>query len=159
MKRIISLLVALVILCALPLHAQARTAEYFKLIPSNNRMSSEGRFIINCYSNYRTDSNFIATHYTIPLTVSAQVYNQDPNTPPKDADNIYYTIELYKVGIPDRVGWYTHAANGETGSTNFTVSIGSEYYLKIVITGNLGSWEYVYGEGDISNMYIVPKRD
>lgn len=158
MKRIISFFIALTMIFSITVYANAATpdiTEYFKLSSSNSRISDDGQFIISCYSNSRTDHNFITTSYTVPLTVSAQVYSQDPSKSPRNAENVYYTIYLYKVGITSPIGYYTHAANGKTGSTNFTVTTGSEYYLTIVISGSLGSWEYVYGYGDISNIYLV----
>ena len=158
MRRIISLVIALTVFLSLTMPASATTMDienYFILSASNSRITNDGNFTINCYSNVRSDHNFIATSYSIPLTISAQVYNQEPGVEPRNAENVYYTLYLYKVGITDPIGQYTHAANGETGSTSFTVSTGSEYYFTIVISGRLGAWEYVYGNGDISNIYLV----
>lgn len=158
MRRIISLVIALTVFLSLTVSASATTNDtenYFILSASNSRITNDGNFTISCRNYVRSDRNFKTVSYSIPLTISAQVYSQDPDVEPRNAENVYYTLYLYKVGITDPIGQYTHAANGKTGSTNFHVTTGAEYYFTIVISGSLGGWEYVHANGDLSNIYLV----
>lgn len=159
MKRIIALLTAFFVIFALPLHANAATADrtqYFLLTPGNERLSNDGKFTFELYSNVRSDHNFKPISGSISLEASAQVYTDDPYAEsPRNADNVFFTIYLYRVGYDKPVGQFKHAANGTIGSTTFGVSTGVEYYFTIEQSGSLGAWETVKGNGDFSNIYIV----
>lgn len=156
MKRIFTLLLALVIVLSLPLQANAATTndtEYFRLIPSRERLNADGTFNFYFHEYIFSDHNFITTSSRITLEVSARVYNNSTKTYRNDS-SVSFTVFLYKEGIEDYVGYVRHYANGTTKSVSFPVSTGGEYYFKIV-AGALSSDEYLSGSGDLSNIYII----
>lgn len=158
MKKITALLVALTLIFILPLQAFASTigiAEYFKLTPSIQRLDDMGRFTFEMYSNKRSDHNFKTISNSITVEASAQVYNDDPLiTSPRNEDDVFFTIYLYKVGLSSPVGKFTHPCNGTIGSKTFSVETGVEYYF-IVEPSGLHGWDYLIGSGDFSNIYLV----
>lgn len=155
MKKILSLLLVFIFLFSLSLPANASSMGYFKLTPSDTRLTNDGYFTFEMDTMEISDHYFIATSYYIPLTVSALVYSENPSIEPHQDDSALFTIYLYKVGISTPVGQFTHAANGTVGSTSFNVTTGAEYYFKLKVTGSLGAWEYIKGSGDLSNLYIT----
>lgn len=157
MKKLFTLLFALIIIVSIPMEASAATnGDYFHLFTGSNRLDGEGKFTFFLRSNTRSDRNFKTISNSISLTASAQVYSDNPsvNSPFND-DNVFFTIYLYKVGTSKPVGHFTQAANGKVGSTTFPVSTGAEYYFTVEISGSLGDWERVKGSGDFSNIYII----
>lgn len=158
MKKFISLLVALTLIFTLPLHAYATTTsgtDYFKLNPSNKRLNDMGEFDFKISYYTRSDHNFKTISNSITVEASAQVYCDDPSVEsPRNEDDMFFTIYLYKVGLSAPVGKFTHAANGTIGSKTFSVETGAEYYFTIEASG-LDTWDYLKGNGDFSNIYLV----
>lgn len=158
MKRITTLLFALALIFILPLHAYASTigiTEYFRLTPGIQRLDDMGRFTFEIYSNKRSDHNFKTISNSITVEASAQVYNDDPSVEsPRNEDDVFFTIYLYKVGLSSPVGKFTHPANGTLGSKTFGVETGVEYYFMVEPSG-LHGWDYLIGSGDFSNIYLV----
>lgn len=157
MKRMISLLIALVMIIALPLHANAATSNtnnYFNLYPSNTRINADGTFTFNFHGEVPSNRNFIATSSRITLVATGQLYSEDPNAR-LNPDKVTYTISLYKVGMTNPVGSLTGKANGSTVSINFNVNTGAEYYFIIRSSSNIGMYEHIAGSGDLSGIYIV----
>lgn len=156
MKRIISILIALVMIIVLPLHANAsisNTTDYFNIYPSNSRIDGDGTFEANFRFSIRSTQNFVATSNRITLVATGQLYSEDPNAHLRP-NNVTYTISLYKVGLTNPIGSLTGTANGTQVSINFNVNTGAEYYF-IITPNNLGMYEYIIVNGDLSNIYIL----
>lgn len=157
MKRIISFLMALVMIIVLPLHANAATSnttDYFNICPSNTRINEDGTFTFNFHAEVPSNRHFIATSSRITLVATGQLYSEDPNAC-LYPDRVTYTISLYMVGMVNPVGSLTGTANGTPASINFNVNTGAEYYFKIKPSDNIGTYEYIVGNGDLSGIYVV----
>lgn len=157
MKRIISLLIALVMIIALPLHANAATSnttDYFNIYPSNSRINEDGTFTADFGAQVRSKQNFIATSYRISLVATGQLYSEDPYARIYP-DSVTYTISLYKVGLTNPVGSLTGTANGTPVSINFNVNTGAEYYFTVKPSENIGMFERIALNGDLSNIYVI----
>lgn len=157
MKKIFSILLALIMIISFPVHAQASEftnadSGYVYFIPYSTRITSGGYFHFD-YGDSMESHCFYPISGQITMSASARIYNRDTGGYYK-VNDAHFTISIVNANTGVRAGYLSTSANGRVAEGTYNVSTGVAYKLVFTCSGNISYNQRIVGEGDLSNIRI-----